>query len=95
MLGPAGTRFCAHLCSEGPGACLKSRSRIVKCHYCMLPILAAAGKALGPWTADVLPHLGSSLPQVRDIRQPPSLWPCARQLWLPPSWATPVWNQGL
>ncbi|PRW57026.1 haloacid dehalogenase-like hydrolase [Chlorella sorokiniana] len=29
-----------------------------------VPIVVATGKALGPWTADVLPHLGSSLPQI-------------------------------
>ena len=30
-----------------------------------VPLALATGKAMGPWCADVLPHLGSRLPQVR------------------------------
>ena len=47
-----------------------------RCHRCRprCSLLPAAGKALGPWTKDVLPHVGSRLPQACALAG----WLCTR-----------------
>lgn len=48
-----------------------TRAALAAAAECGVPLVVATGKAMGPWTDDVLPHLGSRLPQVRPGQAPP------------------------
>lgn len=44
-----------------------TRAALAAAAECGVPLVVATGKAMGPWRDDVLPHLGSRLPQVRAV----------------------------
>ncbi|KAL4433464.1 hypothetical protein ABPG77_010317 [Micractinium sp. CCAP 211/92] len=41
-----------------------TRAALAAAAECGVPVVVATGKAMGPWRDDVLPYLGSSLPQI-------------------------------